>query len=108
MDSNAVNTRDCAWTTRSLLTLLHFLSSSLSFFFFFLVSFFFFFLLLLRCSEGVDFRTGDAYAKKGKERYCYWNDLKKMFVKKIEVDAKDNETHIVLKALRLYLDIAYF
>jgi fido (protein-threonine AMPylation protein) len=58
-------------------------------------------------STDVDFRTGDAFAKKGKEMYCYWKDLKQMFVRKIEQDSKDS-THPVIKAMRMYLDIAYF
>lgn len=58
-------------------------------------------------SDRVGFRTGDAYAKGGAERYTWFPKLEEMFLSKIEADAKSN-CNPIIKAVRTYLDIIFF
>jgi hypothetical protein len=55
----------------------------------------------------VAFREGDAFAHGGAHRYCFFPELEAMFIRKVEVDARD-ECHPVAQAARLYLDIIFF
>lgn len=53
------------------------------------------------------FRTGDAFAHGGAHRYLWSADLEEMFRRKVEADARDS-CDAVARAVRLYLDVAYF
>ncbi|MFP2931787.1 Fic family protein [Pyxidicoccus sp. 3LG] len=55
----------------------------------------------------VAFRTGEAFAHEGAHRYLYSPELEEMFVRKVEADARDT-CHPVARAVRLYLDLAFF
>ncbi|MCP3145188.1 Fic family protein [Pyxidicoccus xibeiensis] len=55
----------------------------------------------------VAFRTGTAFAHSGAHRYLYSPELEEMFIRKVEADAKD-DCHPVARAVRLYLDVAFF
>jgi Fic/DOC family len=53
------------------------------------------------------FRTGDAFAHCGAHRYLWAADLEGLFRRKVEADARGG-CDPVARAVRLYLDIAYF
>lgn len=55
----------------------------------------------------VAFRTGEAFARGGAHRYLYSPELEELFTRKVEADARDG-CHPVARAVRLYLDLAFF
>jgi Fic family protein len=55
----------------------------------------------------VGFRAGDAFAHGGAHRYLWAADLEGLFRRKVEADARDG-CPAVARAVRLYLDIAFF
>lgn len=55
----------------------------------------------------VGFRTGEAFARGGAHRYLYAPELEEMFTRKVEADGRDG-CHPVARAVRLYLDLAFF
>lgn len=53
------------------------------------------------------FRTGDASAKEGRERYKYWTGEEKCFEEALE-EANDVSVDCSVRAARVYLDVAFF
>jgi hypothetical protein len=60
---------------------------------------------LLGCPAA--FREGDAFSHGGARRYLFVPELEEMFARKVRADAED-DCHPIAKAVRLYLDMAFF
>ncbi|MFJ9803863.1 Fic family protein [Streptomyces wuyuanensis] len=62
---------------------------------------------VLGTSEAVPFRTGDAYAKGGRERYGLTRSTEADFARCLH-DSADQAVPPVARAARVYLDVAFF
>jgi hypothetical protein len=57
--------------------------------------------------EPLAFRTTDAFAKRGRERYAYASDLEARFEAALR-DAADPGVPVAVRAARVYLDVCFF
>ena len=64
-------------------------------------------LVLGQPSEAIEFRSGDAFAKEGRERYPLFEKTPKQF-KKLLLQANETDTCPIQVASRAYLDVCFF
>lgn len=62
---------------------------------------------LVLSERGVKFRSGEAFAKDGREKYGFSPRVEARFERCL-ADAKDTSAHVALRAARAYLDVIFF